>query len=220
MNVAVLFNIADDREIGSDTELAGKELYRYALKTFYFHPCIDCIVLVLHDSENAAYAEKYIENWKAASGVGKPVKIYSEIPVQRQVLPGGAEGNERVGVNLYVLHDVRYPFVSPEMIYRVVEKAALYGAAVTVGEVKDGLAACTGQEVSETEGLRYARYPAAVVAGYEMMKEPGGTEGILRKCAGYGSYLCGTHAWNPFISTWEAVEMAEAVLRMKREKYV
>ena len=207
MNVAVLFDAAEDGGVETDTLLAGKELYSYALETFYFHPCIDCIAVMRCGSENVINARVYIESWKTEYGVDKPVWICQRNQNLQQ---------ERQHVELYVLHDVRYPFVNADMIYRVIEKAALHGVAVTVGEVRDDLVVCPGEEILGVEDAQYAKYPMAVGAGHGMLDELSGIAEVLGACLKCKPHLCNCGKGNLFVGDWEGLEIAEAVLRMDR----
>lgn len=192
MNVAVLYDSVEDGEAREDALFAGKELYSRSLKVFYLHPCINYIVIIWYGSEKMMDAEKYIQNWKAEYGVDKPVRICRGNEELWQVMELEKGGRGRRNVELYVLHDIRYPFVTTEMIYRVAEKAALYGVAVTVEEIKDDLVVWREQRELDTGNLRYVKYPVAVRAGHREMKEVMGimTDRILEKCIKCKPFLC------------------------------
>lgn len=215
MNVAVLFDAAENGGVETDTLLAGKELYSYALKTFYFHPCIDCIAVMWCGSGNVISTGVYIESWKTEYGVDKPVWIYQRNQNLQQVL-GEFEKEEGQHVELYVLHDVRYPFVKADMIYKVIEKAALHGVAVTVGEVRDDLVVCPGGEILGAEDAQYAKYPMAVVAGHGMLDGLPGIAEVLGTCLKCKPHLCICGKGNLFVGDWESLEIAEAVVRMDK----
>ena len=133
MNVAILFDGTEAMEVRADMLLAGKKLYSYSLKAFYLHPVIDYIVILWSGCKVGLQIEKDIERWKAEYGVDKPVRVESGTVDLRHIrfpFSGDLNGIEKWKIDLYVLHDVRYPFVTMDMICRVTQKAAIYGAAV------------------------------------------------------------------------------------------
>lgn len=216
MNAAILFDTEADGEAGMDTLLAGKELYSYSLKTFYLHPCIDYIVIIRHGKGVIAHTDKYIECWKAEYGINKPIRVYQESQDLRKILDGMKRGG-MFHIELYVLHDIRYPFVTPDMIYRTTEKAALYGIAVMAGEIRDDLVPYSGQEECGGHGMmgiRYARYPVAVRAGHGILDGLGEVAGVLQKCTAGKPYLCTSPDKNMFVGGLDGTELAEAVLRV------
>lgn len=221
MNIAVLFNAAEDGDVGTDVLLAGKELYCYSLKTFYLHPCIDYIAVMWMDVENTGNIRGHIEKWRKESSTDKPVKIYQENQELWQILSEferGMDENGKHDAGVYVLHDVRYPFVTANMIYKVVEKAALYGIAVTDGKVRDDLIVCLGQEMLLNEDLRYVKYPVAVQVGHKMLGRVTGIAALLDRCIEGKPYLCNWKDWNPLVSNDEDIKKAEAILHMDRIK--
>lgn len=213
MNVAVLFDSAESGEAGAGTLLAGKELYSYSLKVFYLHPGIDCIVMMRCGS---GAVEGYIEGWKAEYGVNKPVRICQESRSLRQAVGKAVENAEREqAVDLYVLHDIRYPFVNADMVYRVMEKAAIHGLAGTAGEIGDDLVFMSGRKILGKEGLYYMEYPVAVRAGHMLLEKIGEKVEMLELAAGQGMYLCKTGKRNHVLYPGEGTELAEKILQMK-----
>jgi len=216
MNVAILFDGTEAMEVRADMLLAGKKLYSYSLKAFYLHPVIDYIVILWSGCKVGLQIEKDIERWKAEYGVDKPVRVESGTVDLRHIrfpFSGDLNGIEKWKIDLYVLHDMRYPFVTMDMICRVTQKAAIYGAAVLSEAVEDVMLVCSGQDVLEGGNLRYVKFPAAFRAEDEMLDILEDVAGALVKCAGVRAYLCDAMEWNPFVCTLEALEMAESISR-------
>lgn len=219
MNVAVLFDSVEDGEVRADALLVGKRLYSRSLKVFYLHPCIDHIVMVWHGSENVMDVERHIKNWKVEYGIDKPVRICRGKEELRKAMELENDGRGRRDVELYVLHDIRYPLVTADMIYRVAEKAALYGVAVTAEEIRDDLVVWKEQRALDVGKFRYAKYPVAVRAGDGEPEDVIGVMGdrILEKCIECKPFLCRQENKNPFVSTWNEARIAEADLQVSNK---
>ncbi len=216
MNIAILFEAAGNAGIGAGALLAGKELFCYSLKAFYLHPRIDAIVLALPGSERTEQVKRRITGWKTECGIEKPVWIGRGISDLRHIGTGRRGDLETVGkADLYALHDIRYPFVTADMIYGVMEKAALYGCAVTAGKVEEGLFLAAGQEALEEGRLRCVKYPAALRSmdgKFHILED---LDGMLGRCVRHKAYLCDAAQGNPFVCTWEGLEMAESMVRAR-----
>ena len=216
MNAAILFDVKANNETRENVLLVGKELYFYSMKVFYVHPAIDYVVLACCGSETMAQVNQYIDCWKSECSINKPVKAYPKsMDLQRILKELKRVGRQRPA--LYVFHDVRYPFVTGDMIYKVIEKAAIHGVALTAGLVKDDLMTYPAQEAFETENLRYMKYPAAFRAGHKIMDEIVEVSEVLDRCAECHPYLCELTNKNPWIDNWENVQMADYVIKFDRQ---
>ncbi|GFI15303.1 2-C-methyl-D-erythritol 4-phosphate cytidylyltransferase [Lachnospiraceae bacterium] len=226
MNTAVLYDACERAEAGSGELLAGRPLYSYSLKRFCFHSDIDSIAFVWRQEEEARQAAQYIEQWEKEYEIRKPVWILTGTETLTEALgqirqkAGGRE--ERKEIELFVFHDIRYPFVSEGMIYQVQQKASAFGLAVTAESLGENIADISGRESLEPEKLCCVKYPAAVRSDNRLLGEDEGIRlwEILEKIAEKRPCLCRTEGGNPAVYTKEDLEFAEALLKARgRELY-
>jgi 2-C-methyl-D-erythritol 4-phosphate cytidylyltransferase len=110
----------------------GKPILAHTLNVFQLSPDIDDIILVTPEEDVPAVKQIVVDSWKMT-------KV-------RRVLAGGKQRQDSVrnglavigdGVDVVLIHDAVRPFISGDLIRRVVREAEEWGA-VTVGmPVKD-----------------------------------------------------------------------------------
>lgn len=218
MNTAVLYDACERPEAGSGDLLAGQPLYSYSLKRFCLHSDIDSIAFILRQETEAKQAVQYIEKWKKEYGFCKPVWIFTGTKtlteILEQVEQRAIEREEKEETELFVFHDIRYPFVNEEMIYKVQQKALAFGLAVTAESLGENIADISGREILEPEKLCCVKYPAAVRRDNRLLCEDERIRPweILEKIAERRPCLCRTGCKNPAVHTKEDLEFARALL--------
>lgn len=135
-NIAILLASGTGSRVGDSTpkqflELGGKYLFEYPLKTFNNHINIDEIILVCHP--------EYIEFAKSV------IKQNGYTKVSR-VIPGGNTRQESVSNGVFsivceegkvLIHDTARPFVTNDVITRVLDELNIYNAVSTVVPADD-----------------------------------------------------------------------------------
>ena len=136
--------------------IGSKPLVAYSLETFEKHPLVQAIYLGV-DRDHLRMGEEALARW--APGKGK--KAY----------PGGERRQDTVWEGLKLLdeactlvgiHDGARPFVSYDLIYRVIQKAQEKGAAIPVLPLRDTVKEVEKNHVIRTlerERLRAAQTP-------------------------------------------------------------
>ena len=127
-------------------ELAGRPLLAHTLEAFERAARIGAVVVLAHAEDLEAVRD-----------------LAAQLPANkvRAVLPGGAErcDSVRIGVSheltqdttsLVCIHDGARPLVTPELVDRVVERAAATGAALLALPVRDTLKHAAGEGVDRT----------------------------------------------------------------------
>jgi 2-C-methyl-D-erythritol 4-phosphate cytidylyltransferase len=149
MNIAIIPAAGQGRRMGSATakqflELAGEPILVHTLRRFEECPEIDAVIVALPEGSSAEFLQI-----AARAGLRKVTRV----------IPGGAERQESVGralalvraesAGVVVVHDGVRPFVTPEQISAVVERAAEAGAAILAVRATD-----TVKEVDELGVVR------------------------------------------------------------------
>lgn len=150
MNVAIVPAAGQGRRMGGGTakqflELAGEPVLVHTLRRFDACPSIDDVVVVLPEGAAAGFLQT-----AAAAGLRKVSRVVA----------GGAERQDSVArglavvrpetANVVVVHDGVRPFVTPEQIAAVVERAAATGAAILAVRATDTVKEVDGDGVVRT----------------------------------------------------------------------
>ena len=200
--------------------LAGTPILAKTISIFESSPLIRDIILVVPPGEES-YSQEEI------------VKRYSLFKVKR-IVPGGETRQASVAagvaamaedISLVLIHDAARPFVPHEVIQRVVDAAAVAGAAVAAIPIADTLKRpLTGGEGAVTvdrEGLWAAQTPQAfrtnvLVAALERAaadEYTGTDDASLVERLGHPVILVEGHPCNLKITTTEDFEYAERLAR-------
>jgi len=196
--------------------LAGTPILAKTLSVFESSPLIRDIILVVPPGEESYSREAIIER-------------YNLFKVKR-IVPGGATRQASVAagvsavaedISLVLIHDAARPFVSHEVIQRVVDTAMVSGAACAAIPVVDTLKRSTGGREGaitvDREGVWAAQTPQAfrtsvLVAALERAAADGYTgtdDASLVERLGYPVVLVEGHPCNVKITTSEDLEYAE-----------
>lgn len=214
MKAAVLFDSAEEDTRRNRPKLCGQEIYLYALKTFYIHSDIDHIFYLCGYEDALAPMLRHISAWKRESGINKPVTVLRGIRSFTQIWPRIPRDGQG-GPKLYVIHDVRFPMATGEMITDAVRMAQEYGVCMFSGDVEDELYQIDRGRLEVLRNTRYLRYPAAVAADSPALHRLDEPRLILEELAHYEPYLCEDTGENiPVYGRWD-MEKAEAVMRSR-----
>ena len=135
-NFAIILASGTGSRLGNKTpkqfiKLNDKYIFEYSLKTFNNHINIDEIVLVCHP-EYLEFVKSYLRN--------------SEYTKVKRIIAGGNTRQESVSNGIFsisyeegnvLVHDSARPFVTTDMITRVIEELGIYNAVSTVMPATD-----------------------------------------------------------------------------------
>ena len=196
--------------------LGNMPLLAKTLAVFQSFPLIDEIVLITPPGDEDACRKEIVERY----GLSKVTRI----------VPGGASRQESVAsglravasdVSLVLIHDAARPFVTADLIRRVLESAASSGAAIAAIPVVDTLkrrsSASAGALTMERDGVWAAQTPQAfhrslLVQAFEQAAADGFTgtdDASLVERLGHPVTLVDGHPANIKITTAEDLEFAE-----------
>lgn len=212
MNVAIIYDAEENAEISTEKLLAWEFSAGFMLKQFYLHSNIDAVVMILGSCNGENRVKGCVKKWKREYSVCKPVKVCGTKEDVKRALEGIGDITGHT-VDLYVFHDIRYPFVTEEMIYLTEQKASVYGIAVTVGEAGENVVWKRSGERLPESGYYCAGYPVAVRAGNPVLREIDRPSEVLGKLIENKPYLCRVKGNYPRINTRESLEMAEMFIR-------
>ena len=161
---AILLAAGRGRRMGAETPkqflpLGGRPLLRHALEAFERSPMVTDIVLVLR-REDMEYCRRSVLDSPSLRKV-------------RTLVPGGAERHQSVHAGLQatdpegeivLVHDAVRPFVSEDLLARVVDAAVEHGAAVPGMPLRETIKVVRSGTIVETldrETLQNAQTPQA-----------------------------------------------------------
>lgn len=134
--------------------LAGMPILRRTLEVFRAHPAIGRIQVIIHPQDLPLYQE-------AAGDLGLPPPVAGGATRQDSVRQG-LEALAGLGVTKVLIHDAVRPFVTPELIGRVIEALGAHDGAIAAIPVVDTLKRAEGERCAGTvprEGLWRAQTP-------------------------------------------------------------
>lgn len=154
--------------------LAGKSILRRTVEAFLGAPAIDQIVVVIHGEDRAAYTA-------AVAGLeGRLAPAVAGGATRQESVLRGLEALAATPPDLVLIHDAARPFVSLDIIGRVIEALAAAPAAIAALPVADTLKRETaGGRIRATvprEGLWRAQTPQgfhfpAILAAHRRAKD-------------------------------------------------
>ena len=161
-------------------ELGGLPVLSRTLRVFDDHDMIDTIIVVAREEQ-----------------MPKISRVCSPYHKVRIVVPGGNSRQESVmhgleavpeGTELVAVHDGARPLVTPEVITKVILKAAKFGAAAPAIPVKDTI------KVSKTGGVDETPDRKTLFAAFKMafVMTSGETNGLAPSCTATSSVSSGT----------------------------
>lgn len=224
MTAAILFDSADEDTRINHPAINGREVYLYALETFYAHNDISCVIYACQSQDTTTYPTVRFFVRDRKCDMDKPFVIACGVRHIPQLWLHILQKVEK-RPEMYVFHDVRFPLVTGGMVTEVTEKAREYGAAMFTGDVEgdiyqvQGRKVCNGYEsaLEPLRKLKYLRFPAAVRAdnpALHCLDLPGR---ILEDLSSHKPYLCqGAEDSIPVYSAGD-IKAAEAALRMRRD---
>lgn len=223
MTAAILFDSADEDTRINHPAINGREVYQYALETFYAHNDISCVIYACQSQDTSIYPTVRFLGRDGKYDMNKPFVVVYGVRHISQLWLHILQKVER-RPEMYIFHDVRFPLVTEKLITEAAEKAREYGAAMFTGDVKGDIYQMQGRKVCNGSGsaieplqkLKYLRFPAAVRAdnpALHCLDLPGR---ILEDLACHKPYLCqGAEESIPVYSVGD-IRAAEAALRMGR----
>lgn len=183
-------------------ELGGRPMVHHAIDAFRAAPRVTDLIVVTR--------AEAVDGLRAALGGGKPV----------EVIAGGATRQASVALGMdrlpaaarYVLvHDAARPFVTPDLIERVLDGAMAHGAAIAALAATDTVKRVEGARIVETvprervylaqtpQGFRRDVLEAAVALGRSGVE--GTDESALAERAGHAVHVVGGDEGNVKITT-------------------
>ena len=217
MNVAILYDTAWEAEKAQQL-LAGEPIFAYSLKQCYQHPEIDGIAVILGEKEEAVI--NCVNSIKEENAVEKPIWIF---PAKTRLQTILSELPEKITeqIELYLLHDIRYPFVTKEMIDKVLQKAAMHGNAAVMVRPSEQLFVQTdtategAREELEYNTLCFMKYPAAIRGDSQALSKLEQQENVLKMLGTEKAHQCEINGRYVKVCTKEDTELAEAILRIR-----
>ena len=124
-------------------QLAGRMVLRHTLRVFENHPAVDQVVTVIHPDDEGLYSE-------AARGMNLAPAVHGGATRQDSVRHG-LEALSGTGEPVRVLiHDGARPFVSDNLIDRVIDALEIHDAVIPALDVHDTLKRVDDARVGET----------------------------------------------------------------------
>lgn len=219
MNIAIIFDSMEDNSITPETMLCGQEMYLYCVKQVLIHPAIDAIIMAWREKETAKNAYERITQWKEAGLITEEKEI--------RILHGTENIQEIFAylgkslpakINTYVLHSIRYPLITQEMIDCVLQNVETNGIAVTTQRSDDELVTGHDQRILSNADYRIIKYPAAIQGNNIVLESLWSFPNILQKMADCHPVMCETENRNIAIACPEDWELAEAVIKIKNDR--
>ncbi len=198
--------------------LAGRPILEWSLQAFQECDLIKALVLVLSDPENSASWLSRFPKLTAVAAGGK--ERQDSVRAGFQALPEPGSGREIV-----LVHDGVRPLVSGELIRRVIQGAADFGAAVPVIPVLDTLKEVSQDKIQATldrtryfhsqtpQGFQYAWLKAALLDA-ERAGFSGTDESLLVERLGKMPAAVTGQPTNIKITTNRDLKIAEACLEL------
>lgn len=215
MNIAILFDSMEDNSITPETLLCGQEMYLYSVKQMLIHPDIDAIIMAWREKETAKNAYERITHWKEAGLIMKEKEIRILHGTQNiQEILAYLDKSLREEINTYVLHSIRYPLLTQEMIDRVLKNAETNGIAVTTQQPDEELVTGHDQRSLSQADYRIIKYPVAIRNDHVALESLWSFPNILQKIADCHPVMCETESRNIAIACPEDRELAEAVIQI------
>lgn len=203
-------------------EIGGRSMLQWSVSAFDAHPAVSEIVVVLpRDIKESVVFDCQKDGEIVLGGERR----------QDSVAAGFAASAE--AADIVLVHDAARPFVSADLVTRVIDAAAAHGAAVPARQARDTVkrAAPAGGRVEETlprETIWLAQTPQgfrrAVLA--EAMEKAGGAdatdEATMAERAGYAVHVVEGDERNVKITTADDLERARAAVqpgKINREEF-
>lgn len=132
--------------------LAGRQVFEWAIEALDTHPEVDEIIVVLPDAKQSAFLR------------GKWGKIKAAVRGGKERQDSVANGLAAVGAEaeIVLVHDGVRPMISHDLISRVIKRAREEGAAIPVLSIEDTVKIVEGEEVRQTidrKSLRRVQTP-------------------------------------------------------------
>lgn len=124
-------------------QLAGRMVLRRTLRAFETHPAVDHVVTVIHPDDESFYVE-------AARGMNLAPPIHGGATRQDSVRRGLEALSETNQPARVLIHDGARPFVSADLIDRVIEALDSHDAVIPALDVHDTLKRIDNARVGET----------------------------------------------------------------------
>lgn len=158
-NVALVVAAGRGHRFGAELpkqyqRLGGEALLRHSVRRFLTHPEVDAVAVVIHPDDRTLYDA-------AVVGLDLPCPIGGGAERQESVRLG-LESLARTTPRRVLIHDAARPFVSPEVISRVLAGLEVAPGALPALAVADTLKRAADGKVTETlprDGLHRAQTP-------------------------------------------------------------
>jgi 2-C-methyl-D-erythritol 4-phosphate cytidylyltransferase len=213
---AVIVAAGKGERLGSPKQfvpLGGIPLLLWSVRAFDSHPRIGEVIVVL-PAESAATPPDWLR--------GQSVRWCAGGETRRESAGAGVRSAE-VDSAIILIHDAARPFVSHEVIDRVIEAASRTGAALPILPVVDTIKQTEAGQVLETvkrQGLGRAQTPqgfdSALIRGLHSRAAQAGKsvsdDAALCELEGHPVAVVQGDAWNLKITTAADLELAEWLL--------
>lgn len=142
--------------------IRDRPLLEYCLETFGRAACVDRVVLVVREEDRSRAEELIVE-----TPLAKPITMVTGGPTRHQSELAGlsaiAEEIDSGGVDLVAIHDGARPFLTLDLLERVIEVARRRGGAIPGLEVEEPLYQVTesGHHPLAASALRRVQTPQA-----------------------------------------------------------
>ncbi len=214
--------------MGGDTpkqylRLGGRAVIRHALETFLKHPRIDAVQAVIGENHGEMFAD-------AVQGLRMPMPTIGGPTRQLSVLNGlEALARREMGApDIVLIHDAARPFVSPELIDRLLDGLGMHEGVIPALPVVDTIKRVDDEgiivETIPRAALRAAQTPqtfylAPILAAHRQAREAGETDltddAAVAERAGFEVAVVEGDPLNRKITTPHDLEWAEEQLRAR-----
>lgn len=208
-------------------KLAGKEIISRTLEAFQACSVIDEIVLVLPENEIEYFKGEILKKL----GISKLSSIVSGGQERQDSVYNGLKACS-TGTDIVLIHDGARPFVTEDIILRVVQGAAQYGASTAAVRVKDTIKYEDGHGTAEASLDRSRLWAIQTPQGFKHSIILGAHEyarenninatddTTLAELKGYKARLVEGSYYNIKITTPEDVVLGEAIAEKMDKKEI
>jgi 2-C-methyl-D-erythritol 4-phosphate cytidylyltransferase/2-C-methyl-D-erythritol 2,4-cyclodiphosphate synthase len=202
--------------------LGDRELLRLTVWAFAQHEAIDAIAVVIHPADRALYDA-------SVAGTPKMLAPASGGNTRQESVLRGLQALDPAGFDTVLIHDAARPFVSADLISRIIDQCARTGAAVpglpatdTLKRVRDGRISATVSRsevfaVQTPQAFRLDAILAAHLKAQGVGRSDLTDDAAVAEFAGLAVGVIEGDAANIKITTAEDFDKAESMLTARME---
>ena len=201
-------------------DLGGRAVIRHAVEAFLNHPRVDLVQVVIGEGHGEMFA-------RAVHGLKMPMPVFGGKTRQLSVLAGlEALARREMGApDIVLIHDAARPFVSAELIGRLLDGLGMHEGVIPTLPVVDTIKRVNDEgiivETPPRQALRAAQTPqtfylAPILAAHRQALEAGRTEltddAAVAEQAGFEVAVVEGDAANRKITSAEDLAWARAIV--------